>query len=596
MATFTGSAGNDVITPNQVSAGVIAVGAPRPTAGSDSLFGQDGNDTLDGGAGADTILAGAGQDLVLWRLGGGNDVVDGGDDAGTDTFLMTGDDGRADTFVVSPTAGGHFGIQGPSGANLDIVNMNDVVIAPLHGSDSVSVGDTRGTLSNRVFVDLGVGPNDLGDGQTDTVTVGGGEGGINIAYIRELQGVVDLNESPPAAFRPPVFISGFDSFDKLVINGGGGADVIGDFLSGPLPPPNSAPAITLNGMGGDDVLIGGGGDTLNGGSGNDQITIGAGNELADGGIGDDTISFTSFTDASTQVIRGGDGFDTFAALGAFAQLGTTGGARALLTGVGGSTANLDAVERVVITASTNATFDIGDLSTTKVQQVAVFMPNLDVDDGTFRITGGLAANQIDILAGFDAARNESLVRVFGLTAPNTTAALSDIEIHGASAHQTVEVDGGEGADVLHVAANGFGSGLVVRGGKGGDTIQGSVDADGHRLFGDGGNDSISAGSSSFITGGLGNDTMTSGQASTYIFNQGEEGSDRILGFHAASAGSAHDIVALHGAIDHSFAEAVANHRIFESGGSVVVNEGVGLVVTLAGTSLASLGAADFLFG
>lgn len=62
MATITGTAGNDIITPAAVSAGVSG-GIPSDVA--DSLSGGGGNDTLNGGAAVDTILGGLGAD-AFW--------------------------------------------------------------------------------------------------------------------------------------------------------------------------------------------------------------------------------------------------------------------------------------------------------------------------------------------------------------------------------------------------------------------------------------------------------------------------------------------------------------------------------------------------
>src|SRR5215217_2040830 len=66
MGTYTGTEANDTITPNGLSARVIA--APpgtTPGAGPDTLIGNGGDDVLDGGAGADTLSGGAGNDTYL---------------------------------------------------------------------------------------------------------------------------------------------------------------------------------------------------------------------------------------------------------------------------------------------------------------------------------------------------------------------------------------------------------------------------------------------------------------------------------------------------------------------------------------------------
>lgn len=83
MAIFTGTPGNDTITPDLVSAGVDALPpGSMPSAdadnisgegGDDVLSGDGGNDTIDGGTGDDTIDGGTGSDII--RGGSGDDLI-----------------------------------------------------------------------------------------------------------------------------------------------------------------------------------------------------------------------------------------------------------------------------------------------------------------------------------------------------------------------------------------------------------------------------------------------------------------------------------------------------------------------------------------
>lgn len=90
MATITGTSGNDIITPSQVSAGVIGgIPSDEPDttngqAGNDLIDGGGGNDTLNGGAGDDQVFGGAGNDTLVASLG--TDTLNGGD--GDDTFNL----------------------------------------------------------------------------------------------------------------------------------------------------------------------------------------------------------------------------------------------------------------------------------------------------------------------------------------------------------------------------------------------------------------------------------------------------------------------------------------------------------------------------
>src|SRR3546814_8388795 len=56
--------------------------------GVDLLQGGAGDDTLDGGVGDDTLEGGAGDDTILYTVGDGTDLVDGGADE--DTLLVDG--------------------------------------------------------------------------------------------------------------------------------------------------------------------------------------------------------------------------------------------------------------------------------------------------------------------------------------------------------------------------------------------------------------------------------------------------------------------------------------------------------------------------
>jgi hypothetical protein len=70
----------------------------------------------------------------------------------------------------------------------------------------------------------------------------------------------------------------------------------------------------------------------------------------------------------------------------------------------------------------------------------------------------------------------------------------------------------------------------------------------------------------------------------------------VIGFEAHLGALQGDVLALNGFADHTLADAVANQHIVQSGFDVIIDDGSGLVVTLHGATLASLGASDFLFG
>src|SRR5215468_2498724 len=76
MATFTGTAANETITPTVVSPTVTTSGGAFPTAAADIIFGGDGNDYIFAVLGTpETIVGGAGIDTLDTTLFSGNYVV-----------------------------------------------------------------------------------------------------------------------------------------------------------------------------------------------------------------------------------------------------------------------------------------------------------------------------------------------------------------------------------------------------------------------------------------------------------------------------------------------------------------------------------------
>src|SRR4051794_38912165 len=94
VSTYNGTAGDDDISPENVTAGVLADPAGSlPGDGNDTIYGYAGDDYLDGGGGNDTINSGGGNDHV--EGGAGDDtIVDGSDwDGGHDViFGRSGND------------------------------------------------------------------------------------------------------------------------------------------------------------------------------------------------------------------------------------------------------------------------------------------------------------------------------------------------------------------------------------------------------------------------------------------------------------------------------------------------------------------------
>lgn len=257
MASFIGTAADDVITPDQVSAGVTrdppgsrpsqandqvsaAGGDDRVETGGGSDFadGQDGRDTLDGGGENDVLRGGADNDLLIG--GSGNDDLGGGD--GNDTYLFDRNWGQ--DFVNAAATIGRDVIEftddvDPDGLKFRIEN-DDLIITQ---------GDNSIFLNNQYI--SGVGANAL----IRTIEFGDGS-------------TLDISQVDP---------------DWLIRNGTN----VGEGITG------SIFRDTIDGKGGNDNIFGGNdNDILTGGADNDFVAGGTGNDTYrfDGNFGIDTLS------------------------------------------------------------------------------------------------------------------------------------------------------------------------------------------------------------------------------------------------------------------------------------------------------------------
>ena len=348
---LNGGAGNDILHGGQ---------------GDDSLFGEDGNDTIEGNQGSDTILGGDGADSLLG--GSGGDLLDGGagDDrlfgqgSSHDTLIggpgndhlngdneLGGNTGSSD--FAAATADGDMTVQDgqltAAGLGTDIlVNIdrvrltggdgdntldatafsgiayliggpgqdmllggagNDRLYGQL-GDDSMVGGAGRDFLyggGGKDYLDGGLG-DDAANGQSDSDdtivasvgndTLRGGSGNDTLLVTGD--GTFTLGQK---SLTGPGIEAIVKTMENAVITGGAGNDTINarDFLG----------QVSLNGGGGNDVLIGGvRGDELNGGDGNDTLVGGDGADNLNGGDGADVLAGYAGEDK----MSGGDGNDT----------------------------------------------------------------------------------------------------------------------------------------------------------------------------------------------------------------------------------------------------------------------------------------------
>jgi Ca2+-binding RTX toxin-like protein len=189
MTTFAGASDlqfqqSDPNAPNAGGNDVL-----RGKAGDDTLDGGAGDDILTGNGGDDLLLGGAGNDLFLWKVGDGNDKIDGGD--GIDTFHADGSKGD-DQILVFGSSVLNFGTGEEPSFNVERIEVsagagNDTIVSPAvfgksllldggSGDDSLEGGHEGDTI-------LGGTGNDvvrwaLGDG-ADSVNGGSGTDSLN---------------------------------------------------------------------------------------------------------------------------------------------------------------------------------------------------------------------------------------------------------------------------------------------------------------------------------------------------------------------------------------------------------------------------------
>jgi Ca2+-binding RTX toxin-like protein len=198
MATFTGTAASETITPAFVSPTVATFGGSAPSdandfidagRGRDQIDSSGGDDTVLGGGASDTASLGAGNDRFIWNRhtvsdfdGDGDDVIDG--DAGADTvevnasfsvdnLIITAEGARVILSRVKIGPPG-FGFDGNPLLHLDIGTTENLVINAGDGPDSVSV---RGALAGLIAltVNAGAGNDYLDGGDGDDVLTGGAD-------------------------------------------------------------------------------------------------------------------------------------------------------------------------------------------------------------------------------------------------------------------------------------------------------------------------------------------------------------------------------------------------------------------------------------
>lgn len=260
--TVDGGTGNDTLTGSN---------------GADVLIGGDGNDTIIGAQGNDRILMGAGNDTAVWNPGDGSDVIEGQGDH--DTLQFNG--ANVNENITLANNHGRLRLSRDiANINMDVNGVEQVNIAALGGSDTITVNDLSKTNVTAVNINLAA-ASGVGDGQADTVIVNG----TNAADVVTVAG--DANATSVSDLSVATQITGAEADkDRLIVHGEAGGDAIQ--ASGLQ---STGIQLTLDGGAGNDVLVGGAGnDTIIGGAGNDVLIGGPGQDVLDGGPGHNVLT------------------------------------------------------------------------------------------------------------------------------------------------------------------------------------------------------------------------------------------------------------------------------------------------------------------
>ena len=357
--TFLGTAGDDVLTDDANNSGRIAnsafiggdgsdrvnyafastaivanlaTGATGAAIGSDTFTSIEnittggGNDTITTSTAVNDIIAGGGDDVILYTVGGGADVIDGG--IGTDrleinattagNYALSGTD-KAINVAMGATTVTTTNLETIKivsvGANADVVNLSGLSGATLsgitavearlgNGDDTFVIGrgnhkaygesgtdtvDLSGVASSSVNVDLQTGFLSKGGDGTDTIS--GFENAIGSSGNNTVLGTTTANTLKASlGFDHFDGRGGIDTFDASEIT----LDLVGQ-LGIAINSLDSELYTTLSQV--ENVTTGSGDDSVFGDDFANIIRTNAGDDLLYGGVGNDEL-------------HGGSGVDT----------------------------------------------------------------------------------------------------------------------------------------------------------------------------------------------------------------------------------------------------------------------------------------------
>jgi Ca2+-binding RTX toxin-like protein len=476
--TVAGGNGHDRITATTLPAGVVQLtldgGAGDDTIlgsqGADMLIGGAGNDFMFGDNGDDVAFMGAGNDVYQWGPGDGNDTIEGED--GFDALHFFGSS-IAENIDIFANGGRAMLVRDVATVTMNTDGVESLQLRALGGADDITVGDLSGTDVTNVSIDL-QGPLG-GDGFVDSITVNASQGadvfGVT-GYVGGIQ-VLGLHAATNISFN--------ESQDRLTLNGLGGDDVIdASALEAGVV------TLTINGGLGNDVM--------RGSAGNDLISGGDGNDVAFMGFGDDTFIWNPGDDNDT--VEGQAGYDTMLFNGANVAENiaiSANGARAVFTrDIANVVMDLNGVEEISFQARGGTdTITVNDMSGTDLGEL-----NIDLSAAP----GGGGDGAVDTII-INATSGDDVVLVAGDNGMVSVMGLAtQVNILNFEAHDRIIINTLAGHDVIEASSLGAGVSLIGNGGEGDDVLIGGEGAD--VLGGDAGDD--------VLIGGLGVDILNGG--------------------------------------------------------------------------------------
>lgn len=501
--TLEGGAGRDVADYSASKAGVsvnlnraIQTGGEAQgdvLSGIEDVRGSAFRDDLTGTAQANRLSGNAGNDTL--KGGGGDDTLDGGDGIDTADFSDLGATDSLSVMLLGDTPSDATVRRNGVSETVSFANIENIIAG--RGNDTLTGDDSANNLV------AGDG-NDSVDGRGGNDVLDGGDG-IDVVTYAQLRAGQDLSLSLLTG-KAEVSASGGAILkrDKLtgfenVMGGGGNDTIIGSALANDISGLDGQDSLdggighdTLRGGRGDDTLIGGEGDdtldggegqdSLIGGAGRDTLNGGAGNDVLDGGDGDDVIVVSTGDDT----ITGGDGIDAV------------------------DYSTLAPGNKILIARDQNGTLVvtvIDALGQTVKQDRLTGVERIIGTDGNDLLAGDSAANSLVAGTGNDTLRGEGGDTLDG-GAGTDTADYSQLQL-GQKLMVALDANGDAIARIVTNGVITASDALVsienVTGSDGADDISGNAAA--NLLRGGAGNDTLkSFGGADTLDGGAGDDS------------------------------------------------------------------------------------------